>query len=245
MRATAASACMCWSSAGASRAVLRYSSDLHCAECDLHYQEATQGLFSFNSPIGACDTCRGFGRVIGIDYGLVVPDDGQVARRRRGASLADALLQGVPGRPAALREEARHRDRRALARSAGSATASGSSRAKGPGTRRSGTARAASSTGSRAGLQDAHSRAALEISQLHACAAPARARASSPMRCSGGWDRSCAWSADALAGAAGLAIHAGDAAADRALPRILRAARRCRRRSIRPPTCCSASCARG
>ncbi|HEY4974232.1 MAG TPA: hypothetical protein VII41_11530, partial [Steroidobacteraceae bacterium] len=55
--------------------VLRYSGDLHCAECDLHYQDATQGLFSFNSPIGACDTCRGFGRVIGIDYGLVIPDD--------------------------------------------------------------------------------------------------------------------------------------------------------------------------
>ncbi len=31
-------------------------------------------LFSFNSPIGACETCRGFGRTIGIDYGLVVPD---------------------------------------------------------------------------------------------------------------------------------------------------------------------------
>jgi excinuclease ABC subunit A len=61
--------------AGVERAVLRYSSDLHCADCDLHYQDATQGLFSFNSPLGACDTCRGFGRVIGIDYGLVVPDD--------------------------------------------------------------------------------------------------------------------------------------------------------------------------
>ena len=61
--------------AGKERALLRYSGDLHCAECDLHYQDATQGLFSFNSPIGACDTCRGFGRVIGIDYGLVVPDD--------------------------------------------------------------------------------------------------------------------------------------------------------------------------
>jgi excinuclease ABC subunit A len=60
---------------GVERVVLRYSSDLHCADCDLHYQDATQGLFSFNSPLGACDTCRGFGRVIGIDYGLVVPDD--------------------------------------------------------------------------------------------------------------------------------------------------------------------------
>jgi excinuclease ABC subunit A len=59
---------------GQERAVLRFSNDLHCADCDLHYQDATQGLFSFNSPLGACDTCRGFGRVIGIDYGLVIPD---------------------------------------------------------------------------------------------------------------------------------------------------------------------------
>src|SRR6476659_7439723 len=53
----------------------RYSSDLHCAECDLHYQEPLPSLFSFNSPIGACETCRGFGRVIGIDYALVIPDE--------------------------------------------------------------------------------------------------------------------------------------------------------------------------
>ncbi|MGA8707778.1 MAG: excinuclease ABC subunit UvrA, partial [Steroidobacteraceae bacterium] len=59
---------------GAEREVARFSSDLHCADCDLHYQDASQGLFSFNSPVGACDTCRGFGRVIGIDYGLVIPD---------------------------------------------------------------------------------------------------------------------------------------------------------------------------
>ena len=37
-------------------------------------------LFSFNSPIGACETCRGFGRVIGIDYGLVIPDPAKTLR---------------------------------------------------------------------------------------------------------------------------------------------------------------------
>ena len=52
-----------------------YSSGLHCADCDLHYSEPTPGLFSFNSPLGACETCRGFGRVIGVDLGLVVPDE--------------------------------------------------------------------------------------------------------------------------------------------------------------------------
>jgi excinuclease ABC subunit A len=53
----------------------KYSSELHCAECDLSYRDPVPSLFSFNSPVGACDTCRGFGRIIGIDYGLVVPDE--------------------------------------------------------------------------------------------------------------------------------------------------------------------------
>ncbi len=59
---------------GAPLSPMRFSTDLHCPDCDLHYRDPTPNLFSFNSPIGACDTCRGFGRVIGVDYGLVVPD---------------------------------------------------------------------------------------------------------------------------------------------------------------------------
>jgi excinuclease ABC subunit A len=54
--------------------VWRYSTDLHCASCDLSYADVVPSSFSFNSPLGACETCKGFGRVIGIDYGLVVPD---------------------------------------------------------------------------------------------------------------------------------------------------------------------------
>src|SRR3984885_9154362 len=61
-------------------ATWRYSSGLHCAECDLKYQEPTPSAFSFNSPLGACDTCRGFGRTIGIDYGLVIPDETKTLR---------------------------------------------------------------------------------------------------------------------------------------------------------------------
>jgi excinuclease ABC subunit A len=59
----------------------KFSSDLHCADCDIHYQEPTPSLFSFNSPLGACETCRGFGRVIGLDYGLVVPDESKTLRQ--------------------------------------------------------------------------------------------------------------------------------------------------------------------
>jgi excinuclease ABC subunit A len=52
-----------------------FSAELHCAGCDVALRDATPNLFSFNSPLGACDTCRGFGRVIGVDYGLVIPDE--------------------------------------------------------------------------------------------------------------------------------------------------------------------------
>lgn len=55
-------------------ATLRFSSGFHCARCDLDYREPTPALFSFNHPIGACPTCKGFGRVIGIDYDLAIPD---------------------------------------------------------------------------------------------------------------------------------------------------------------------------
>ena len=52
-----------------------FSSGLHCANCDIHYKEPQPNLFSFNSALGACETCRGFGRNIGIDWNLVIPDD--------------------------------------------------------------------------------------------------------------------------------------------------------------------------
>ena len=52
----------------------RFSARLHCPDCDLHYRDPLPNLFSFNSPIGACETCRGFGRTMGIDFDLVVPD---------------------------------------------------------------------------------------------------------------------------------------------------------------------------
>jgi excinuclease ABC subunit A len=51
-----------------------FSGDLHCAHCDRHYGNATANMFSFNSPIGACATCRGFGRTIDVDKELVVPN---------------------------------------------------------------------------------------------------------------------------------------------------------------------------
>ncbi|MCC7485890.1 MAG: excinuclease ABC subunit UvrA [Burkholderiales bacterium] len=68
------------SPAGGGEPVWKYSTDLHCPDCDIHYREPAPSLFSFNSPVGACETCRGFGRVIGVDYGLVIPDESKTLR---------------------------------------------------------------------------------------------------------------------------------------------------------------------
>ncbi|KDD19901.1 excinuclease ABC subunit UvrA [Bordetella bronchiseptica] len=60
---------------GADQAIWKYSDRLHCADCDIEYTDPLPSSFSFNSPLGACEACRGFGRVIGIDIGLVIPDE--------------------------------------------------------------------------------------------------------------------------------------------------------------------------
>ncbi len=59
---------------GSTGAPWRFSTALHCPDCDIHYKEPSPSTFSFNSPIGACESCRGFGRTIGVDFGLVIPD---------------------------------------------------------------------------------------------------------------------------------------------------------------------------
>ena len=40
----------------------------------MRFEEPTDNLFSFNSPIGACPECEGFGKVMGIDESLVIPN---------------------------------------------------------------------------------------------------------------------------------------------------------------------------
>ena len=51
-----------------------FSTGWHCAHCDLDIRPPTPGLFSFNSPLGACPECRGFGRTIAIDLNRAIPD---------------------------------------------------------------------------------------------------------------------------------------------------------------------------
>ena len=40
----------------------------------IRFEEPSDNMFSFNSPLGACPTCEGFGRIIGIDEKLVIPN---------------------------------------------------------------------------------------------------------------------------------------------------------------------------
>ena len=53
---------------------LPFSTGWHCAWCDMDIRPPTPGLFSFNSPLGACPECRGFGRTISIDLNKAIPD---------------------------------------------------------------------------------------------------------------------------------------------------------------------------
>lgn len=58
-----------------------YRRERYCGACDRTFSDPSPGLFSFNSPVGACPTCRGFGRVIGIDWDKVIPDPSLSLRR--------------------------------------------------------------------------------------------------------------------------------------------------------------------
>jgi excinuclease ABC subunit A len=60
--------------------IWRYSTGLHSPESDIRYADPQPALFSFNSAYGACESCRGFGRVIGVDLGLVIPDERKTLR---------------------------------------------------------------------------------------------------------------------------------------------------------------------
>jgi excinuclease ABC subunit A len=66
-----------------------FSTGWHCAHCDLDIRPPTPGLFSFNSPLGACPECRGFGRTIAIDLNRALPD--------RGLSIAEGVVRVFRG----------------------------------------------------------------------------------------------------------------------------------------------------
>ncbi|MDM7922661.1 MAG: excinuclease ABC subunit UvrA [Pyrinomonadaceae bacterium] len=53
---------------------LKFSDSFICKYDGTVYEEPEPHLFSFNSPFGACPTCQGFGNTIGVDFGLVIPN---------------------------------------------------------------------------------------------------------------------------------------------------------------------------
>ncbi|CAM2788844.1 excinuclease ABC subunit UvrA [Rariglobus hedericola] len=66
-----------------------YSKGLHSPETGRTFRAASPALFSFNSPLGACPQCRGFGRIIEIDYRLAIPD--------QSVSIADGAIKAWEG----------------------------------------------------------------------------------------------------------------------------------------------------
>src|ERR1044072_6703383 len=55
--------------------VVQYSRQLMCEDTGISYEEPSPNSFSFNSPYGACPTCKGLGNVYQISMDAVMPDD--------------------------------------------------------------------------------------------------------------------------------------------------------------------------
>jgi excinuclease ABC subunit A len=54
--------------------VLQYSKQLMCEDTGISYEEPSPNSFSFNSPYGACPTCKGLGSVYQISMDAIIPD---------------------------------------------------------------------------------------------------------------------------------------------------------------------------
>ena len=88
---------------------LRFARGLYCPSCARSFEAPHARLFSYNSPLGACPACRGFGRVIGIDWDKVIPDpekslregairawSGKISQWERAALIRFAARKGIP-----------------------------------------------------------------------------------------------------------------------------------------------------
>ncbi|MCP4662540.1 MAG: excinuclease ABC subunit UvrA [bacterium] len=94
---------------GAGGTVVYYGRGLTCTVCGATLPKPVPALFSFNSPLGACPLCQGFGRVVGIDPERVVPDPSRTLAQKPiapwntpayeelyGPLLAACRVRGVP-----------------------------------------------------------------------------------------------------------------------------------------------------
>jgi excinuclease ABC subunit A len=64
---------------------LSFNQHFECPVDHIRYEEPEPHLFSFNNPIGACPKCQGFGRAVGLDMDLIVPN--------KEKSLRDGAIQ--------------------------------------------------------------------------------------------------------------------------------------------------------
>src|SRR5205085_8951392 len=55
--------------------VVQYSKQLMCIETGISYEEPSPNAFSFNSPYGACPTCKGLGTVYQVSMESIIPDN--------------------------------------------------------------------------------------------------------------------------------------------------------------------------
>jgi excinuclease ABC subunit A len=82
---------------------------LRCPKCARAFEPPSPRLFSYNSPLGACETCKGFGRIIQVDWNKVIPDPtktiakgaikawmGKSSEWERGALAKFAVKKKVP-----------------------------------------------------------------------------------------------------------------------------------------------------
>ncbi len=84
--------------------VREFNSMFHCARCDLDMPTPRPQLFSFNSPLGACENCAGYGATIDISRWRVVPDPSKSIREGAIAPWStdstwecqEQLLRGAP-----------------------------------------------------------------------------------------------------------------------------------------------------
>jgi len=62
--------------------LLSFSRSFSCNRCHRNFLEPEPLLFSFNSPLGACPTCQGFGKIIEIDWQKVIPDPNKTLKEK-------------------------------------------------------------------------------------------------------------------------------------------------------------------
>lgn len=84
-----------------------FPAGLYCLDCDVHFPEPDEYLFSFNSPKGACPNCKGFGDVqtldrqlifdssLSLSEGAVLPFNSPANRNYRDLILEKALDRGI------------------------------------------------------------------------------------------------------------------------------------------------------